>query len=319
MKVVVGGTFDCFHRGHEALLGRAFEVGDEVHIGVTSDAFASKKGKISQYSERVEAVTRFASRLGKPFTISKLDDVYGETLQEGIDAIVVSTETLKQAKKINALRKRRGLKPLEIFVVKKVLAEDLFPISSTRIREGEINRMGKRLRALTIAIGSTNPVKIEATKQILAKIFPAVEMRLYPRSVDSGVGSQPFGNATIRGAINRAMQAIGDCDYGIGIEAGLFYIPGVKKYYDVQYCVIVDKFGRRTVGHGPGFCYPDEVIECVKHGDTVEDAIEKLYGIKKIGQSIGAIGLLSRGHTDRMQITQQAVLMAFVPRLHGWE
>ncbi|MEM3513210.1 MAG: inosine/xanthosine triphosphatase, partial [Thermoplasmata archaeon] len=196
---------------------------------------------------------------------------------------------------------------------------DLFPISSTRIRAGEINRLGKRLKPLTIALGSTNPVKVEAAKSVLAKIFPALEMKLYPRSVDTGVGKQPFEGKTVKGAKNRALNAIGDCDYGIGIEAGLFYNKQMKNYFDVQYCAIVDKYGRITLGHGPGFSYPPEVIETVKKGRSIEEAFEEIYGEKKIGQSIGAIGLLSKGLTDRVQITQQAVLMAFVPRLHGWE
>ena len=41
-KVAVGGTFDQLHRGHRALLGKAFEVGDKVVIGLTSDAFVER-------------------------------------------------------------------------------------------------------------------------------------------------------------------------------------------------------------------------------------------------------------------------------------
>ncbi|MEM4293521.1 MAG: inosine/xanthosine triphosphatase [Thermoplasmata archaeon] len=319
MIVGVGGTFDLFHKGHEALLKKAFEVGDRVLIGLTSDEFVAGKGDISPFEQRKKAVVEFAEKMGKPYEILALNDVYGITLEEGLDALVVSTETHQRAIEINRERARRGLKKLKIVTVKRVLAEDLFPISSTRIRAGEINRLGKRLKPLTIALGSTNPVKVEATKSVLAKIFPALEMKLYPKNVDSGVGKQPFEGSTVKGAKNRAERAIGDCDYGIGIEAGLFYNRQIKRYLDVQYCAVLDRYGRLTVGHGPGFCYPQEVVEIVKKGKSVEEAFEQLYGEKKIGQSIGAIGLLSRGLTDRVQITRQALLMAFVPRLQGWE
>jgi len=162
-------------------------------------------------------------------------------------------------------------------------------------------------------------VKVEAVRLVLSKIFSGLEIRFHAKSVDSGVGKQPFEEETILGARKRAINAIGDCDYGIGIEAGIFYNRRVKCYYDVQYCAVLDKYGRLTLGHGPGFCYPKEIIRVVKKGRSVEEALEELYGVKKIGEGVGAIGLLSKGLTDRLGITQQAVLMAFVPRLHGWE
>ncbi|MCK5038653.1 MAG: adenylyltransferase/cytidyltransferase family protein, partial [Thermoplasmata archaeon] len=36
-KVAVAGTFNVFHKGHRQLLARAFEIGDYIHIGLTSD------------------------------------------------------------------------------------------------------------------------------------------------------------------------------------------------------------------------------------------------------------------------------------------
>ena len=38
-KVAVGGTFDKFHDEHKKLLSTAFEIGDYIEIGVTSNEF----------------------------------------------------------------------------------------------------------------------------------------------------------------------------------------------------------------------------------------------------------------------------------------
>ena len=44
--VILGGTFDHIHRGHEALLRKAFVIGKKVTIGLTSDVYV-RNSKIS--------------------------------------------------------------------------------------------------------------------------------------------------------------------------------------------------------------------------------------------------------------------------------
>ena len=61
-KVAVGGTFDKFHDGHKKLLSTAFELGDEIEIGVTSDAFGGLKGNIDSCKERMASVKSFFFR-----------------------------------------------------------------------------------------------------------------------------------------------------------------------------------------------------------------------------------------------------------------
>ncbi|RLI33480.1 phosphopantetheine adenylyltransferase [Candidatus Bathyarchaeota archaeon] len=150
--VCVGGTFDRLHRGHEALLLRAFEVGEKVVIGVSSDAFVGRMQKgheVQPYEERVEEVRRFLREKGlEGRTIFvPLEDPYGPAVtDEGIEGIVVSEETAPVAEEINEIRRQRGMRPLEVFRIETVLAEDGRPISSTRIRLGEIDRRGRILR-----------------------------------------------------------------------------------------------------------------------------------------------------------------------------
>ncbi len=151
--VATGGTFDHLHRGHAALLSKSFESGEAVVIGVTSDAFARKEGKNPDqtYEERVKSLESFLRRAfpGRRYVIAKLDDYFGPGIASPeVEAIVVSRETAKRVSIANAMREAKGYPPLETVVVDYVLAEDARPISSTRIRRGEIDtegRVSKRL------------------------------------------------------------------------------------------------------------------------------------------------------------------------------
>ena len=137
-RVAVGGTFDKFHYGHRSLIAKAFEIGESVEIGVTSNVFAGKKeGDIDSCDVRM-------ANAHDNFHISRLDDPYGPTIHdEDYDAIVVSEETEPTAIRINEIRVEKGMKPLDIVVVSFVLADDGIPISSTRIRQGKINQKGE--------------------------------------------------------------------------------------------------------------------------------------------------------------------------------
>lgn len=141
-KVAVGGTFDKFHDGHKKLLSTAFELGNRIEIGVTSDAFGGLKGEIDSCEERMNNLKLFFKDKSN-FRVVSLDDPFGTTIYEAdFDAIVVSEETEPTAMKINEIRLSKGMNPLDIIVVSFVLAEDGNPISSTRIRRGEIDKNG---------------------------------------------------------------------------------------------------------------------------------------------------------------------------------
>jgi len=147
-RVVIGGTFDILHKGHEALLKRAFRLG-EVFIGLTSDKMAQKlrKRKIKSSKERKKELENF---IIKEFKIEpkifKIEDKFGFTLKKDFDYIVVSPETYKTAVEINKERLERKKKLIEIVEIDFVLAEDGKPISAERIAKGEINRAGKLLK-----------------------------------------------------------------------------------------------------------------------------------------------------------------------------
>lgn len=141
-KVAVGGTFDKFHQGHRMLLEKAFQVGEQVLIGVTSDEFGGQKGEIEPCNVRMANLNALLHG-HRNYIIARLEEHYGPTVEDAtMDAIVVSPETEATAWEINKIRQEKGMKPLDIVKIGMVLAQDGKPISSTRIRKGEINPDG---------------------------------------------------------------------------------------------------------------------------------------------------------------------------------
>lgn len=151
--VVVGGTFDEFHRGHKTLLLKALEVGDRVIIGLSTDDLARKLKKnheVATYRERLRELNEFLKEQGvlSKAKIVPLKTHYGITLSKGCaEALVVSRETEARAKEINQKRKAKGLPPLHVIVIEMVPAENHLVISTTRIRQKEIDREGRLLKS----------------------------------------------------------------------------------------------------------------------------------------------------------------------------
>ena len=145
----MGGTFDILHAGHKALLQRALEVGDIVLIGLTTDARASKsrnKTQINTYNIRLANLQDLLKSMKSldRFQIVPLENDWGPSvLDEDFEAIIVSDETKSTAQKINKIRSVEGKSELEIVIVPMIKAQDGHRISSSRIRNKEIDSEGK--------------------------------------------------------------------------------------------------------------------------------------------------------------------------------
>jgi inosine/xanthosine triphosphatase len=320
MKVCIGGTFNILHAGHELLFKKAFEGHNYVHIGLTSDELAreEKDVKVFEYQIRMDNLNAFLNSKGWDgrYSIVRLDDELGPATWKDFDAIVVSEETRLGAENINLVRKENDLPPLKILTVPLAYAENGDVISATRIKRGEMDVNGKMMRQIVVCVGSENQVKINATEIVFSKLFRRVQVK--GMKVKVNVPEQPKEKEVMEGAVARAKSALTKgCDFGVGIEAGLFYNDFAKEYFDVQYCAIIDKANRVTLGHGSGFYYPSILIELVNQGKTIGQAVEEEFKIEDVGQKKGAIGFLSKGLIDRTKLTEQAVLMAAIPRIRS--
>lgn len=117
---------------------------------------------------------------------------------------------------------------------------------------------------MKLAVGSTNPVKIDAVERTLESYEPTV----IAVDVDSGVREQPWSiEETVTGAETRARRALAatDADYGVGLEGGVTRLEGVPGLSLIMWGAVTD--GTRTErGSGPTLRLPDGVAEQVEAG-----------------------------------------------------
>ena len=149
MRVCIGGTFNVFHKGHQLLIKTAVnQAGAKgyLFIGIATGELVRSKPHIRPLSIRKKDVESYLSNVQmKPdIKIEPISDIFGPTLKEDFDIIIVSPETRRNAEIINTKRQKNDLKPLNIVEIPFVFAEDGLPIQSSRIINGKIDAAGKR-------------------------------------------------------------------------------------------------------------------------------------------------------------------------------
>jgi inosine/xanthosine triphosphatase len=169
---------------------------------------------------------------------------------------------------------------------------------------------------MKIGIGSTNPVKINAVKEIIPLYPFLVGAEVISVNAQSKVSEQPKSiTETVQGAKNRALAAFQGHDMGVGLESGLIEVPGTKTgMMDCGVCAIYDGMDY-AIGVSSAFECPPKVMELVRsEGLDLNQAFFKagLTTNPKVGSAEGAIGLLTKNRVTRLDYTKQSLVMAMI-------
>ena len=144
-RCLVGGTFDRLHAGHRLLLDAAQRAAAHVEIHITSNAMAEhKSSNIQSFESRREEVLVWVERHAPHrVTVHELTDVHGPApTHPSADCIVATPETIGQCRSINEKREEIGLSPLSIIEVSHFQDHLGGILSSSRIRNGQIDPEG---------------------------------------------------------------------------------------------------------------------------------------------------------------------------------
>jgi inosine/xanthosine triphosphatase len=157
-----------------------------------------------------------------------------------------------------------------------------------------------------IAIGTTNPAKINAVK----KAFSHKQAIFIPVSVPSGVSDQPLSDEeTIRGALHRAEASLneGKSEIGIGLEGGVVETP-----YGLFLCnwgALADSNGNMFIAGGARIPLPHEIATEVRKGKELGIVMDEFTKKNNVRNQEGAIGILTNGYITRDVMYEHIVKM----------
>ncbi len=172
-----------------------------------------------------------------------------------------------------------------------------------KIEEQQVES-AEKIRAIEIAIGSNNPIKIQAAKNALSD----EGMEIVSCLASSDVRAQPLSNEeTLQGAINRAKDCLKKTlsALAIGLEAGVVCLQ--EKIYLCHWGVIIDRFQNSYFTNGPLILLPNDYKAALLEGQNLEDIMHLHTGVESLGAKKGAIGVFTQNRLNREQVMTQMV------------
>ena len=173
---------------------------------------------------------------------------------------------------------------------------------------------------MKVLIGTKNPGKIEGAKRALEKYFDNFEIEGV--KIESNVSEQPVGIETYNGAVNRVNNLINyakenniKADLFLSVESGLTSELGFWAITNIA--VIKNANGEMGTGASGSFPVPNHLVESIKT-ETLGVVMDKVFNETDLRSSTGGIGLLTKEHITRIDLTTEAFVMALIPFINSF-
>jgi len=170
---------------------------------------------------------------------------------------------------------------------------------------------------MKVAVGSTNPVKIEAVKLAFETVFSETQWEVEGIEVTSGVSAQPMtDDESIKGARSRAQKAMQklSADFGIGLESGLQEID--TRWFNCGWIVIITQNGQESIGATIKMPTPEKLMQLIRQGKELGEVIDLLSHTKNSKHQGGHFGFMTNNVVTRTIGYRDGIIAALSRFLH---
>ncbi len=166
---------------------------------------------------------------------------------------------------------------------------------------------------MIVAVGSTNPVKINAVKSAFKSVFPDKKLKFIFAEVKSDVSKQPKSDKeSIKGARNRAKKALKlfKANFGVGLEGGLQKVD--DRWFDSGWAVVINKEGFEGIGSSLKMQTPEKMMKLIRKGKELGEVDDIFFKRKDSKKKEGHFGLMTKKLINRKDGYIDAVISALV-------
>lgn len=175
---------------------------------------------------------------------------------------------------------------------------------------------------MKVLVATKNAGKIEGARRAISRYYDNIEIQGIP--VESNVSNQPVNEEIYKGAKNRVknLKAYAkengiEADLFLSIESGINNLLG--EWVITNIAVIEDNNNFESFGTSSSFPVPERLVKEIIDTDLGK-VMNKIFGEDDERHNReGGIQLLTHDAISRIDITEQAFIMALVKYINGEE